>query len=127
MRAAGGARGGPGEAEFGPWRVPAGAYIAITMYALHRHPQHWPDPERFDPERFSEENSVGRPKFAYFPFGGGNRLCIGEGFAWMEGVLVLATIGQRWKFRLANDKPVKPDPSFTLRPKGGLTMVAAAR
>jgi cytochrome P450 len=115
------------DTQLGGYHLPKGSQVFITTYFVHRDPRWYPDPERFDPERFSEENSVRRPKFAYFPFGGGNRLCIGEGFAWMEGVLVLATIGQRWKFRLANDKPVKPDPSFTLRPKGGLKMVAAAR
>lgn len=67
---------------------------------MHRHEQYWLDPDRFDPERFAPQAKQGRPKFAYFPFGGGPRVCIGERFAWTEGVLVLATIAQRWRCRL---------------------------
>lgn len=115
------------DTQLGGYHLPKGSQVIITTYFVHRDERWYPNPDSFDPERFSEQNGAGRPKFTYFPFGGGNRLCIGEGFAWMEGVLVLATLGQRWKFRLADNKPVKPDPSFTLRPKGGLKMVALAR
>jgi cytochrome P450 len=94
---------------------------------VHHNPELYPDPEKFDPERFSPENGAGRHKFAYFPFGGGRRLCIGEGFAWMEGVLVLATIGQKWKFRVDPTHPIVLDPHITLRPKGGLPMSAEPR
>ena len=71
---------------------------------------------RFDPERFTPEARAARPRFAYFPFGGGARSCIGESFAWMEGVLLLATIGQRWRLRLQPGPPVEPQALITLRP-----------
>ena len=73
-------------------------------------------------ERFRPEAKAARPKFAYFPFGGGPRVCIGEGFAWMEGVLLLATLARRWKPRLESGQSVVPAPSITLRPKHGIRM-----
>ena len=115
------------DTQLGGHFVRKGAQVIVMTYFIHHDPRWYPDPERFDPDRFTEEATAARPKFAYFPFGGGNRRCIGEGFAWMEGVLVLATLGQRWKFRLAENKPVIPDPRLTLRPKGGLKMVAVRR
>lgn len=115
------------DTQLGGYAMPKGSQVILGTYFIHRDARWYPNPEQFDPDRFSEENSAGRPKYAYFPFGGGNRLCIGEGFAWMEGVLVLATLGQQWKFRLAENKPVIPDPRLTLRPKGGLKMLAVRR
>lgn len=115
------------DTQLGGHFVRKGAQVIVMTYFVHHDPRWYPDPERFDPERFTEEAAAARPKFAYFPFGGGNRRCIGEGFAWMEGVLVLATLGQRWKFRMAEDQPVIPDPRITLRPKGGLKMVPVRR
>ena len=87
--------------------VPKNSICLLCPYTMHRHERYWPDPERFDPERFSPEGKQDRPRFAYFPFGGGPRVCIGERFAWMEGVLVLATIGQKWRFRLAPGQVVR--------------------
>ncbi|MFM1920780.1 MAG: hypothetical protein RLZZ303_2414 [Candidatus Hydrogenedentota bacterium] len=115
------------DTTLGGYPVPAGSQVIISSHVVHHHARHYPDPERFDPERFTEANSAGRHKFAYFPFGGGRRLCIGEGFAWMEGVLVLATIGQQWKFRLPADFHLVRDPHITLRPLGGLPMKAEPR
>jgi cytochrome P450 len=97
----------------------------LSQYVTHRDPRWWPDPERFDPSRFLE--AVERPKFAYFPFGGGGRTCIGEGFAWTEGVLVLAAIAKRWRLRLAQPSPPVPQPRITLRPKGGIRLRVDAR
>jgi len=115
------------DTELDGYAVPANTQLVMSICALHRNPQWYPDPERFDPDRFTEEAQAARPKSAYAPFGGGRRLCIGEAFAWMEGVLVLATLGQRWKFRLPEGHKLTLDPHITLRPKGGLPMYAMPR
>jgi cytochrome P450 len=103
----------------GDWLVPRGAVAVAAQAVLHRDARWWPEPERFDPSRFTAEAKAGRPKFAYFPFGGGPRICIGEGFAWMEGVLLLATLAQRWRFELLTAE-VEAQASITLRPRGGI-------
>ena len=87
---------------------------------MHRHPRFYPDPERFDPERFTPEARQSRPKFSYFPFGGGPRVCIGERFAWMEGILVLATILPKWRMHLSPGQIVEPHPQITLRTRNGV-------
>jgi cytochrome P450 len=107
--------------------IPSGSLVMMSQYVTHHDPRFFPDPDRFDPERWSPEAREHRPKFSYFPFGGGPRLCIGEGFAWMEGVLVLATIAQRWRLRLAPDHRVRMLPLVTLRPRGGLPMIPTSR
>jgi cytochrome P450 len=114
------------DVELGGFHIPAGSILALTPYVMHRDERFWPDPLRFDPERFTVEARAGRPKFAYFPFGGGARSCIGESFAWMEGILLLATIGQRWRLRLAPGHPVEPQALITLRPRYGMKMVPEA-
>ena len=98
----------------------------MSPYVVHRDPRWWPDPLRFDPDRFLPEARAARPRFAYFPFGGGARQCIGESFAWMEGVLLLATLAQRWRFRLAPGARVEPQALITLRPRHGMRMVVEA-
>jgi cytochrome P450 len=98
----------------------------MPVAILHRHPKYWPEPERFWPERWEKKDEA-RPKFAYFPFGGGPRLCIGERFAWMEGVLLLAVIAQRWRLELEPGHPVEELPQITLRPKHGMRMRRCAR
>ena len=90
---------------------------------MHRNARYFPEPERFDPERFKPEAKQNRPKFAYFPFGGGPRVCIGERFAWMEGVLLLATIAQRWRFNLVPNQTIEPKPQITLRTRHGVKMI----
>jgi cytochrome P450 len=102
--------------------VPAKSICLLSPYVMHRHPQFYPDPERFDPERFTPEAKQSRPRFAYFPFGAGPRVCIGERFAWMEGVLVLAAIAQKWRMRLVPGHIVEPRPQITLRTRYGLKM-----
>jgi cytochrome P450 len=116
-----------GPFEAAGYEIPARSIILASQYVTHRDARWFPDPERFDPERFTPEQQAARPKFAYYPFGGGPRVCIGEQFAWMEGVLVLATIAQRWTLRLVPGHPVALQPIITLRPKFGMRMTVEAR
>ncbi len=111
----------------GPYRFAPGAHFFFSQYILSRTPEYYPDPLRFDPDRFTPEAKAARPRFAYFPFGGGSRQCIGEAFAWMEGVFSIATLAQRWRFRFAGAEPPEPQAKITLRPRGPLQMVAEAR
>ena len=113
--------------ELGGARIPRGALVLASPWLMHRDERWFPDPLRFDAERFTPEAKAARPKFAYFPFGGGARSCIGEPFAWMEGVLLLATIAQRWRFRLVPGHPVEPQALITLRPRHGIRVVATRR
>jgi cytochrome P450 len=108
--------------EIGPYRMPKGTTVLMSQFVTQRDARYFPDPLRFDPERHSPEGKASRPRFSYFPFGMGPRQCIGEAFAWMEGVLVLATFAQKWKMDLVPGHPVKPEPLFTLRPKYGMKM-----
>jgi cytochrome P450 len=112
--------------ELGPYFLPRGTTMLMSQWIAHRNPDYFPDPLRFDPERFAP-SSPPRPKFSYFPFGAGPRQCIGESFAWMEGVLILTTIGQRWRLRLVPGHRVKTQPLITLRPKFGMKMTLHAR
>ncbi len=107
--------------------IPARSILLMSQYVMHHNPEYFPDPFRFDPERWRPEARESRPKFSYFPFGGGPRLCIGEHFAWMEGVLVLATIAQRFRMRLVAGHPVEMQPLVTLRPKHGMKMTLERR
>ena len=113
--------------EIGPYKLPAGSYLFFSQYIMQRSAEQFPEPLRFDPERFTAEAKAGRPKFAYFPFGGGNRQCIGEAFAWMEGILLLATIAQSWKLRLLTDQKIGLAPKITLRPDGPIWVVPERR
>jgi cytochrome P450 len=108
--------------ELGGHPIPIGGTVLMSQYVMHHDPRWYPDPFRFDPQRWTEEAEAARPKFAYFPFGGGPRLCIGESFAWMEGQLILATIASRWSPRLLPGQPVGLQPRITLRPRDGLWM-----
>jgi cytochrome P450 len=107
--------------------VPANALVLMSPYLVQRDPRFYSDPLRFDPQRFTPEAKAARPKFAYFPFGGGARQCIGEPFAWMEGVLILVTLAQRWRFRLEAGARVEPQALITLRPRRGVPMRAESR
>lgn len=112
-----------GDDVVGGYRLPAGSLVFLVPHLTHRHPAFWPEPERFDPERFTAEKAAQHPRFAYFPFGGGPRQCIGNSFALMEAQLLLATIGQRWRLSLAPGHPVALEPLITLRPRHGMKMV----
>ena len=110
----------------GDFLIPARSVVLMSPYVVHRDPRWFPDPLAFRPERWLAEESS-RPKFAYFPFGGGARVCIGERFAWMEGTLLLAAIGQRWRLRLEPGHRVETHARITLRPKHGMRMIAECR
>lgn len=107
--------------------IPAGAILFMSQFVMHRDPRYFPDPLRFDPDRWIPQEAARRPHFSYFPFGGGPRVCIGETFAWMEGVLVLATIAQKWKLQLVPGHPVVPKALITLRPSYGMRMTLQRR
>ncbi|MBB5315883.1 cytochrome P450 [Tunturibacter empetritectus] len=106
----------------GPYTIPSGAHFFFSQYIMGRDPQYFPDPLRFDPDRFTPENKAARAKFAYFPFGGGSRQCIGESFAWMEGVFSIATIAQRWRMIYLGSTPPEVQAKITLRPRDPLVM-----
>jgi cytochrome P450 len=97
--------------------------LILSPWVSHRDPRWFAEPEKFDPERWRPEIAEKLPKFAYFPFGGGARVCIGERFAWAEGVLVLATLAQRWRFKLAPGQTAETKAVITLRPKNGMKMI----
>jgi cytochrome P450 len=106
--------------EIGPYRLPKGTFIFFSQYIVQRNPAYFPDPRAFHPERFTPEAKAARPRFAYFPFGGGGRQCIGESFAWMEAVLVLATLAQRWRLEIKENQRLELQPKITLRPRFGI-------
>jgi cytochrome P450 len=110
------------EIHLGPYNLPAGAHVFFSQYIMSRTPEYFPDPLRFDPDRFTPEAKAARPKFTYFPFGGGSRQCIGESFAWMEGVFSIATIAQRWRMSYLGASPPVPQAKITLRPRDPLMM-----
>ncbi len=111
----------------GPYRIPPGAHFFFSQYMMSRTKAYYPDPLRFDPDRFSPEAKAARPKFTYFPFGGGSRQCIGESFAWMEGVFSIATLAQTWRLTYAGSAPPEVQAKITLRPKDPLIMRAEPR
>jgi cytochrome P450 len=107
--------------------VPPRSILVMSPYIIQRDPRFYPDPDRFDPDRWTPEFRAGLPKFAYFPFGGGPRQCIGESFAWMELILLVATIAQQCRLRLVPGHPVVPQPLITLRAKHGMRMTVERR
>jgi len=113
--------------EVGGRRIPAGSAVIVSPWVLHRHRKLWDRPEAFDPERFAPERAEGRPRYAYLPFGGGPRICIGAGFALTEAAILLAAIAQRFRLRLAANQPVEPVGLITLRPRHGLPMTVERR
>jgi cytochrome P450 len=118
------------EYDLGGVTIPARSLILMSQWIVHRDERWWPEPEQFQPERWLPGGSAldpDRPKFSYFPFGAGTRVCIGEQFAWMEGTLALATFARRWRLRLVEGHPVVPQPIVTLRSKHGMRMITHAR
>ena len=111
----------------GGYRIPKGSIVVILPYVIHRHPAFWPEPESFDPDRFLPERSSARARFAWLPFGAGQRMCIGSGLALLEGQLVLAMVARRYAFRVVPGHPVEPQALVTLRPRYGLRVTARRR
>lgn len=110
------------ECEIMGYTIPKDAVVLVSQWTMHRDERYWPEPLKFDPDRFTEEAKAKRPKFAYFPFGSGPRTCIGEAFAWMEGALLIATLAQKWQARLVDTQPLQLQPLITLRPKNPVLM-----
>ena len=113
--------------EIRGFTVPAGSQILTAQWLVHRDPRFFPDPEAFDPDRFEKSRAKKLPKYAFFPFGGGPRVCIGNHFAMMEAILMLAIVTQRYHFELLPDQPLELAPSVTLRPKRGVRAVVKHR
>jgi cytochrome P450 len=102
--------------------IPAGSIILMSQYVMHHNPHYFSDPDIFYPDRWTKETKLHLPRFSYFPFGGGIRGCVGEPFAWMEGILLIATICQQWKMHHDASHKVELKPLITLRPKYGMRM-----
>jgi len=115
------------DCEIGGYRVPAGSTVVMSQWVMHHDHRYYDEPERFFPDRWLDERYKTAPRFSYFPFGGGPRICIGASFAATEAALVLATIAQRYQVRLASADPVEPMPSITLRPRNGVNVVLTRR
>ncbi len=113
--------------QVGGYVIPKGSQVFVYPYIMHRDPRFWKNPEQFDPQRFSPENEQQQHRYAYFPFGGGPRICIGNNFALMEAQLVLATVAARYRLRLAPDQQVEPEAVITLRPRYGMRMLVEQR
>jgi len=115
------------DVQVGDYILPKGTVVLLSPFSLHRRPELWPDPERFDPERFLPVEEARRDRSAFIPFSAGPRTCIGNHFALMEGPLVLATLLHHADFELVDPRGAQPEPMATLRPKGGIAMRVALR
>jgi cytochrome P450 len=120
------ARSAKASDEVGGVALPRGCIVVMSPYLTHRLPELWDNPEGFDPGRFAPEGTQERPRFTYFPFGGGPRQCIGDTFAMMEAQLILATVLRRVRLSLVPWQRVEPEPLVTLRPRNGMTMMASS-
>ncbi len=109
------------------WIIPKGSYIHVSQFLMHRDARYFPDPERFDPERWTPEATAARPKFCYFPFGGGSMQCIGEGFAWTQGMLMIAILAKRWRMQVVPGHRVELEPQLTLGSRYGMPMILKRR
>ncbi|HWP42275.1 MAG TPA: cytochrome P450 [Blastocatellia bacterium] len=115
------------DCEIAGYRVPKGMQVYFFPWVVHRDARYFDDPEEFRPERWLDERMKHLHRCAYFPFSAGPRVCIGNSFAMMEAVLVLATVAQRYRLKLERDQVVNPWPVFTLRPRNGIKMIIESR
>ena len=115
------------EQTIGSYVVPANSIVLLSPFVTHRDARFFPEPARFDPDRWTPEAKQSRPQYCYFPFGGGPRRCVGESFAWAEAILVLATLASRWKAHLVPGNKVAPNALITLRPKHGMPVTIERR
>jgi len=106
----------------GGYHIPAGATVCMSMYATHRLPHYWPEPEKFDPTRFEPAQVAARSRFAYFPFAAGHRNCVGAAQALVELKLVIARIAQRYTLELVPGQKIEPAPGTTMYPRHGMKM-----
>ncbi|MEW6734341.1 MAG: cytochrome P450 [Acidobacteriota bacterium] len=109
------------------FHIPAGSIVSVSQYVTHRHPDFWSKPAEFNPDHFTPEHSAHRHPYAYFPFGGGARQCIGKHFALIEAQLIIATLAQRFEFKLIADHPIELDPAFALKPRHGIMVYCISR
>jgi cytochrome P450 len=116
-----------GDDEICGYRIARGSLVFVIPFVLHRRPNLWPDPLRFDPDRFTPEQEAARPRFAYIPFGGGPRGCIGNQFAMLEALLIVSSIARRYRVHLLPDQDIRPEPLITLRPGPGIRAIVRAR
>lgn len=115
------------EDEIGGYHIPPKSMIVLSQYITHRHPDLWDEPEKFDPERFTPERSKDRPRYAYFPFGGGPRVCLGNNFALLEAAIVIAMVSQQYRMRLVPGQQIRPRMVGTLRPDRPVRMTLEKR
>lgn len=113
--------------ETGGYVMPAGSIVILSQYLMHHDARYFPDPSRFDPQRWTSELKATRPQYSYFPFGGGPRGCLGEGLAWIQGTLLIATIAQSWRVQAVPSRPVELHPLITLQPKRKIMLELARR
>jgi cytochrome P450 len=115
------------DVKVGGFTIPQGASVLMSQFVAHRDRRYFEDPEKFRPERWTESFLSQLPRGAYFPFSAGDRHCLGEGFAWLEALLALATFVEHWKFELVPGQNIHPRPSITLRPNTGIRMIVRRR
>lgn len=115
------------DCEIGEYSIPTGTLVFVSQWVMHRDPRYFDNPEEFNPDRWTDDLTKRLPTYAYFPFGGGPRVCIGRSFAMMEAVLVVATIAQKYQLTLVPEHPTVPRPSISLCPKYGMKMLLAKR
>ncbi|MFQ5656411.1 MAG: cytochrome P450, partial [Candidatus Methylomirabilales bacterium] len=113
--------------EIGGYHIPANSVVLLSPYVTHRHPAFWEEPDVFDPTRFTPGRVAGRSRYAYFPFGGGPRMCMGKGFALTEALLIVAMVAQAYRLHLVPGHPIGPQPMIALRPRHGVLVTLEER